>query len=275
MPRNQKRQFVGHASSDRLLTDITSAFGFLDAAVTEAEDAVATKLATLNSLLNPKSGKARFHKELTRDNNQRKYDHVAAVIRERAACQRLAASMEIMHPLLQKMKKRVETGRLAEGDGRKLAHLRLTFIESCRLYKEAQSALARFDEMSYEWTLDCFLDEEAKAAGQWLEQVPPLPSHGDCGPDATLLMLARCLAAIDNFGSEKARAGGFLGTVMYASDIEAPQGGIGIPLRTAEERMAAAAVLTTLRKKGFDAFIQQGDSHSQDLQINLPKKSGQ
>lgn len=281
MPRTKhKSKFVRSRQTETLST-LTDALVSLDAAVAESDTAISERLETYNRLLHPKHSKSLSVEDLTRDANQRKYDHVAAVHRERAAFEELCAAMDTMLPLLTRVNEKLVSAKFEDADFKFNSLLTLNYIEGCKLYKAALAILGRFGDLRYEWTLDTYLGEEAKAASAWLKRVPPLPKRRDEGssllpPAFTHLpavILGRAMSAIDEFGHREGvdnSRGGFLGTVMYASDVKPANGFVGICLGGEREDIAGQDVAVLLRQAGWDAFCQSNDRG--DLQVNLGRK---
>ncbi|MBX9757020.1 MAG: hypothetical protein K2X80_19850 [Pseudomonadaceae bacterium] len=249
----KKTQFV-RSKKTQTLARLTAVFVPMEDAVSEAESAISERLGTYNRLLNPKRAGRLSKGDMTRDNNQRKYDHVAAVHRERAAFDALCTAMEAMHPTLMSIKATV-----SEAAEEHTSLLRLNFIEACKLYKTALAVMSRFDSMDYEWTLDAYLHEEARAAETWLDGIPPLPECKDQLPryqgHHLCIIAAHALHAADELAEGKNSTGGFLGDV-------------GVCLRTQHEQSAGHVVAAFLARHGVDAFCQSEG----DLQVNVGKK---
>jgi hypothetical protein len=268
MSRKQKQsQFVRSRETETLAT-LTATYVALEAAVTEAHAAIEECLEKHNNLLNPKRARSLSQGEITRDNNQRKYDYVAAVRRERQAFGELCAAMDVMHPLLGTLRTKLEPAHCNDFEREERQTLQLNFIESCHLYKSALAALSQFSDMSYEWTLEAYLGEECKAAADWFAGVPALPPRigvqGAYEAHVPAVILGRAMAAIDRYGNRhrcKADVGGFLGQVMYASDVEmANRGSLGIRLDDEDgrnEHFASSSVVRLLVEKGWSAYICQ------------------
>lgn len=255
------------------LSALTDALIALDAAVAEADAATSQRLDTYNKLLNPKQSKKLSALEITRDNNERKYEHVAAALRERYAFEQLCEAMQAMLPLLHTVKQKLKSANFDDVEREFDSELKLNFVEACKLYKAAFAALGRMDELRYEWTLDVYLDEESKAACAWLDTVPTLPD-GDSSMLAPAyahlptVILGRAMRAIHEHGEHNGDSG-FLGSAMYATEVKPAAGAIGIGLREAFEDVAGAQVAALMRDAGWDAFIQ---SDYGDLQVNLGRK---